>query len=39
MAFNVDKCSVILFGFNNNGFDLTHGGILLEVHESERVWE
>ena len=25
MAFNVDKCSVIHFGFNNNGFDLTLG--------------
>ena len=36
MAFNVDKCSVIHFGFNNNGFDLTLGGRLLEVHESER---
>ena len=36
MAFNVDKCSVIHFGFNNNGFDLTLGGRLLEVHESEK---
>ena len=36
MVFNVDKCSVIHFGFNNNGSDLTLGGRLLEVHESER---
>ena len=36
MAFNVDKGSVIHFGFNNNGFDLTLGGRLLEVHESEK---
>ena len=36
MAFNVDKCSVIHFGFNNNDSDLTLGGRLLEVHESEK---
>ena len=36
MAFNVDKCSVIHFGFNNSESDLTLGGRLLEVHESER---
>ena len=36
MAFNVDKCSVTHFGFNNNGFDFTLGGRLLEVHESEK---
>ena len=35
MEFNVDKCSVIHFGFNStNGFDLTLGGRLFEVHES-----
>ena len=36
MAFNVDKCSVIHIRLNNNGFDLTLGGGLLEVPESER---
>ena len=34
MAFNVDKCLVIHFGFNNNGLTLRGG--LLEVHESEK---
>ena len=27
---------MIHFGFNSNGFDLTLGGGLLEVHESEK---
>ena len=36
MAFNVDKCSVIHFGFHNNGSDLTLGGRILEMHESEK---
>ena len=36
MTFNVDKCSVIKFGFNNSDSDLTLGGRLLEVHESEK---
>ena len=36
MAFSVDKCSVIHFRFNNDGLDLTLGGRLFEVHESER---
>ena len=36
MAFNVNKCSVIHYRFNNNGFDLTLGGRLLEVHECEK---
>ena len=34
MALNVDKCSVIHFGFNNSGSDLTLGGILFEVNDS-----
>ena len=36
MAFNVDKCSVIHFGFNNIGSDLILGGRILEVQESEK---
>ena len=36
MTFNVDKCSVIHFGFNNIGSDLTLGGRILEVQESEK---
>ena len=36
MRFNIDKCSVLHFGFSNNSFDLTLGSKLLGVHESER---
>ena len=36
MMFNVDKCSVLHFGFNNVKVDLELGGKPLMAHESER---
>ena len=36
MMFNVDKCSLLHFGYNNGRVDLELGGKLLVAHESER---
>ena len=36
MMFNVDKCSVLHFGYNNARVDLELGGKPLMVHGSER---
>ena len=36
MMFNVDKCSVLHFGYNKVKVDLELGGKPLVAHESER---
>ena len=36
MMFNVNKCSVLHFGYNNGRVDLELGGKPLVVHESKR---
>ena len=36
MLFNLDKCAVMHFGFNNIGESMELGGKLLASHTSER---